>query len=129
MDMKKNWEKCALALIFGIVTILYFIALVDAGFSFEFLGPLSIATLVFLLGLTVYYAVDCCMPQIGGRWALVGTGVINFVLIVIAFINIADTLNAWAFNSITATFFVPLAIYALLPLILGIKKVLDKEAA
>lgn len=125
MDMKKNWEKCALTIIFAVVTVFYLIALIDAGFSFELLGPLSIATFVFLLGVTLYFALDCKEMDVN-KWVLLCTGAINLILIVIAFINTADL--AWPFNALTATFFVPLAIYALLPLILGIKKVLNKAA-
>ena len=126
MDMKKSWDKCALAVIFGIVTILYFIALCDWGFSFENLGPISIATLVFLLGLTLYFCMECFAPEFG-KWPLLVAGVLSLVLIIIAFINVADTLKVWTFAAITSTFFVPLAIYALLPLITGIKKLMAKD--
>ena len=127
MDIKRNWEKCVLAAVFGIVTILYFIALIDAGISFDFLGPISIATLVFLLGATLYFVFQCMDQSMAVNWTLLLVGAINLILIIIAFINVADVLSAFSFSGIVVTFLVPLAIYALLPLILGIKKVMDRE--
>ena len=126
MDMKKNWEKVTLAAIFAVATILYFIAWIDAGVSFEHLGPVATATFIFLLGTAAYFICELVSPNCN-KWILFAVGAINTVLILIAFINITD--SAMAFNLITATVFVPLAIYALLPLILGIKKVLNKAAA
>ena len=126
MDMKKSWDKCVLALIFGVVTVLYFIALCDWGFSFKHLGPISIATLLFLLGVTIYFCMECFAPE-HGKWPLIITGIITLVLIIIAFCNVADTLKVWSFAAITSTFLVPLAIYALLPLILGIKRLQTKD--
>ena len=127
MDMKKSWEKCTLAVIFGIVTILYFIALVDVGFTFELTGPIMIATLIFLLGAAIYFKMECFKPEYT-KWVLLSVGVINTILIVIAFFNMTDFFSAMSLNNFTLIFFVPLAIYALLPLFLGIKKVLDREA-
>ena len=127
MDMKKNWEKVALASIFGVVTILYFIAWIDAGISFDFLGPLAVATFILLLGITAYFICEC-LEKDCNKWILFAIGAINTLLILLAFINIADALNTWSFNNITATIFVPLAVYALLPLLLGIKKVLNKTS-
>ena len=126
--MKKNWEKVTAAAILGVVTVLYFIAWIDAGVSFEFLGPLAIATFILLIGLTAYFICKCLDVDCN-KWILFGVGVVNTILVLLAFINITDALNTWSFNNITATIFVPLAVYALLPLVLGIKKVLNKTAA
>jgi|GEM_PF-3063942 len=128
MDTRKHWEKCALAVIFTVVSILYLIALIDAGISFDFLEPIAIATLIFLVGLAVYFAMRCFEVE-GVQWVALGVGLINLVLFVIAFINIADVLSALSFNTLTVTFFVPLAIYSLLPLLLGVKMIMDKDAA
>lgn len=125
MDMRKNWEKCTLAAIFAVVSVLYLIALIDAGISFESLGPVAIATFIFLLGLTVYFALEHTEMDIS-KWVLLCVGAINVILIIIAFINVSDL--ALSLNTLTEILFVPLAVYALLPLILGIKKVLNKAA-
>ena len=124
--MKKNWAKCVLAAIFAVMTVLYFIAWIDGGISFDFFGPVAVATLVFLLGVTVYFLCECYAAEYS-KWVLLGMGVINTVLVVIAFFNIMDL--ALSFNLIVTAILVPLAIYALLPLILGIKRIMDKEAA
>ena len=126
MDMKKNWEKCVLGAIFAVMTILYFIAWIDGGVTFEFLGPIAVATLIFLLGVTAYFVCECYAPEYS-KWMLLATGIINTILIVIAFLNVVDF--PLTFSFITTMILVPLAVYALLPLILGIRKVLNKATA
>jgi len=126
MDMKKNWVNLCLAGIFGVMSILYFIALIDMGFSFHHLGPLAIAPLIFLLGFAIYFVCETYMPEFG-HFALLIAGVINVILVAIAFINVADVLSALTFNIITLTFLLPLTVYALLPLFSGLKKVLSDD--
>ena len=114
-----------MVVVFGIVTILYFVVLVDAGISFDFLGPISVATFVFLMGAAIYFACMCFGQKRIENWVLFVVGAVNLILIIIAFINVADILSALTFNVIVVTFLVPLAIYALLPLLLGTKKLME----
>jgi len=124
MDMKKNLWTWTLAFIFAAVTVLYFIAWIDMGVSFKYYGPLSTALFVFLLVATLYFIFEALDNGSYNQWLLTAGGIINVVLIVIAFFNVVAS---WmTFDFLVVTFFVPLVIYALLPLLMGIKRVLSK---
>lgn len=138
MDLKKDWNKLAVAVITGIIGILFVVAMfTGTPTGFEVLGGMKVGGVEVLKGSFVNFAALYLVPAILflgicaymilkmlkidlAKYVILAVGAINLILliIVLADVGLAEELIGLAGQFATIT------LYALLPLIKGVKKVI-----
>ena len=134
MDFKKNWAKITMAAIAGILGLLFLISvfvklggepsgldLVKGTHGFSNFAFLYLVPALFFLGISAYMILKL-LDMDYAKYVLVGVGALNLIFSLIWLIDMIDYITFS--HSMMTLFLAPLVIYALFPLIKGIKKLM-----
>ena len=144
MDIKKDWNKLAIAVITGILGIIFalsiFVDLADTGGTgldvldlpaefgagFPTFALMYLIPTLFFLGVCAYTVMKLLNVDIA-KYVILGVGAVNLILFFIAMITAPEFPGLEQFDLMMV--WAPLALFALFPLIKGVKKCFFCEKA
>ena len=145
--LKENWVKLTIAIVSFVVAIFFALSLVvdvmgltelERAARMGMYTPMLLSTLAGLLFFTMV-TVYCVLKMLGkekwGKFEMLGVGALNLILLVVASIiaggsDWATFIGAhpgFASHTETAGTFMTIAVFAIFPLVFGLKRVFCKE--
>jgi cadmium resistance protein CadD (predicted permease) len=128
MDMRKTWDKWVMAALYLVTGIFFLINFIDLiGIPAMPFGTVcaSIVPWVFFFG-TAAWLISKAMGMDSARYIILAVGIINTILMLIAIFS--DLNGAFGMTAAVANTLLYLTVFALLPLVMGIKKLMNRDA-